>query len=136
MSNDWNEQDWDEPPPLELPGVLSLLPRLPRPIQGALLLAWWVLATLAYMSVGMSAFSAALLTLISLVALAGALLVTLWTRRKAWRDLEREELWRLAGWGAVGAAGLFGLPAVAFPFVVLAVLAIYAVIALPLQLMR
>ena len=133
---EWEQPDWDEPPPLDLPGPLSLLPALPRAVQIALLIVWWLIATVTYQSMGMGIVPAALVTLISLVAFVGALLLYLWTRRKAWREVEREELWRLCGWGAVGLLVVTGLPAVAAPVIVLSVLAIYAVIVLPLGLLR
>jgi hypothetical protein len=74
--------------------------------------------------------------LIGLVAFVGALLLYLWTRRMAWREVEREELWRLYGWGAIALLIIAGLPILAAPIIVLAVLAIYAAIALPLELLR
>jgi hypothetical protein len=136
MAEDWNQRDWDEPPPLELPTALALVNRLPRPAQGVLLLVWWLVAGLGYGAVGMSAFPAALTALMALVALFGFILLALWIRRQAWRDAEREDLWRLAGWGSVAGAVLFSLPALVFPLLVIFISAIYWVIVLPLQLLR
>ena len=136
MAEDWDQRDWNEPPPVELPGPLAALQRLPRRVQGGLLLIWWIIAALAYRSVGMSAFPAALVALASLVGLFGCLLLWLWIRRKAWRDIEREDVWRLAGWATIAAAGFFSLPALLFPLIVLSILALYGMIALPLELLR
>ncbi|MFY7960381.1 MAG: hypothetical protein ACOVVK_09920 [Elsteraceae bacterium] len=133
---DWERQDWDEPPAIELPGPLSLLPSLPRSVQIGLALAWWIVATVSYKAIGMGTVPAALVTLISLVACAASVLLYLWTRRSAWRDLEREEFWKLCGWLAIGAIVLTSLPGVLTPLIVLLVLACYAVIVFPLQLLR
>jgi hypothetical protein len=133
---DWERQDWDEPPAIELPGPLSLLSQLPTPAQIGLALVWWVVATLSYQAIGMATAPAALVTLSSLVACVASILLYLWTRRSAWRDQERGEFWRLCGWLAIGAIFLSSLPGVVLPIVVLLVLACYAVIVFPLQLLR
>ena len=133
---DWEPQDWDEPPAIELPGPLNLLSSLSRSVQIGLALVWWIIATLTYRAMGMGTVSAALVTLISLVACAASVLLYLWVRRNAWRDLEREELWRLCGWLSIGAIGLSSLPGVLTPLIVLLVFACYAVIVFPLQLLR
>lgn len=133
---DWERRDWDEPPPIELPGPLSLLPGLPRQVQIGLAFGWWIIATVTYRAIGLETVPAALVTLISLIACAGFVLLYLWTRRSAWRDLEREEFWRLCGWFAIGAIVLSSLPGVLTPLIVLFVLACYAVIVFPLQLLR
>jgi len=133
---DWERRDWDEPPTIELPGPLSLLQALPRPAQIGMALVWWIIATLSYQAIGMGTVPAALVTLISLVACAASVLVYLWTRRRAWRELEREEFWRLCGWLAIGATVLSSLPGVVTPLIVLLVLASYAMIVFPLELLR
>jgi uncharacterized protein YqhQ len=127
---------WTLPPHHRPAPPLAWLLSRTRPVQLALLFAYWLFLAATGVMAGLGVVVSLVIGSISLAVVVGSYLAMLEARRREWEDEPRETLWRVVA-VACGGVSVFGAALViVLPTIVVLVLAFWTLASVPLWLFR
>ncbi|MBI3513808.1 MAG: hypothetical protein HY060_07080 [Proteobacteria bacterium] len=127
---------WAQPPHYTPPPPLAWLLALTLPVRLALLFAYWLYLGAAGVMAGLGVPGSLIGGALGLAVVVASYAAMVEARRREWRDEPRETLWRIVAGICAGLCAVMAALLVVLPAIVVLVLALWALVSVPVWLFR